>query len=464
MVESTRRSGAHDNGDGGIDGSQGPVPPPTRPGCGLSTVFEALLGDRRDEEFLRLALRRRVDLRVAHGLLLVCGPDCDAARLSRAIAGRVPRGVAVDAPVGSPRHAVVVVPSPSRAMWAHALAEARTEAQARQGLVLPRGPMLGLRALRAAYFAALADAGLAVALDLTGPLVGEAELVVPRMLAGLSAADQATLLDPLRPVLALPPAQRSGYVRTIDALFRHRGVLPDAALTLHLHPNTVRYRVDRIEELTGLRLADPQDRMRLDLAAMLVTLRGWPPDLHPEVVRQMRERPERRFRVDAMPDPNWLAWAAGRSDQLAGILAGMDGEVGAQRHHLVARAERDDLGEHGRPDQRRGLQVIGGGVGVDGEAFAVAAARLDQAGRGTVAAAGVERLEGVVSLAADLADLDGADEAVSTHAAQVSLSRCGTTSGGFAGRTHDSRGRFRSAGGSGLASRCVCGYPATLVN
>jgi DNA-binding PucR family transcriptional regulator len=158
-------------------------------------------------------------------------------------------------------------------------------------VVLPRTPVLGLRALRASYFAAVADAGLAVAMDLAGPLVGDAELVVPRMLAALPGADQEALLAPLQPILNLPSAQRSAYVRTLDALYRHGGTQTGAAAVLHVHANTVRYRMDRIEEMTGMRLDDPRDRMRLDLAAMLVVLRGWPPDVEYDFGLSVREEP-----------------------------------------------------------------------------------------------------------------------------------------------------------------------------
>jgi hypothetical protein len=230
--------------------------------------------------------------------------------------------------------------------------------------------------------------------------VGEPDLVVPRMLSALPAADQETVLDPIRPILALPAAQRSAYVRTLDALHRHGGTHAGAAAVLHVHPNTVRYRTDRIEEMTGMRLADPHDRMRLDLAATLVILGGWPPDLHTDLAAcfRMRERPRER------------------SDELAGVLAGVDREVGAEGDHLVAGAQGDDLGERRRADQRLGGEGVERQCGVDGQALAVPAAGLDQAGRGAVASAGVARLEGVVSLTTDLADLDGAEEAVSSHA------------------------------------------------
>jgi len=279
MAESTRPPGAPDNGDGDTDGTGDPVPPPTPAGCGASraTLFEALFRDRGDERLLREAMRRRTDLHSPFGLVLVCGPDCDVAALGRVLAGRLPRAVSIAVPDGPVAHAAVVLPVPAPPIWSHALAIAAAEAPARSGLVLPRLPVVGMRALRASYFTALSDAALAVALDLAGPLVAERELVVPRMLAALPAHDQELLLEPLRPVLTLPAPQRMSYVRTLDALHRHGGTLLRAAATLHVHPNTVRYRLARVEELTGMHLDDPRDRMRLDLAAMLVTLRGGPP-------------------------------------------------------------------------------------------------------------------------------------------------------------------------------------------
>lgn len=276
MSESTRPPGAPGNGDGGADGTRGPVPPPSR-GRPSAALFAALLGDRGDEPLLRRALRSRADLRAPHGLLLVCGVDCDPVALGRLIAGRVPRGVSVAGAVEEPRHAAVVVPAPVQRIWTHALEVASAEARARSGLVVHRAPQAGLRALRAAYFAALADAALAVTLDLPGPLVDEAELVIPRMLAALPAPDQEVLLAPLRPVLDLPAPHRDAYIRTLDTLHHHGGTVLRAAEILHLHPNTVRYRIARLEEMTGLRLDDPRDRLRLDLATALVRLRGLPP-------------------------------------------------------------------------------------------------------------------------------------------------------------------------------------------
>lgn len=424
MPESTRPWGAPTSGDGGIEGNRGPVPSPSSGGSrrGDAALFSALFDRRQDEPLLFCTLRRRREvLRSAHGILLLCGGP-DPLALGRVVAARVHRGALVlshaDAAL---QHSAVVLPCPTWGTWQHALAAAAAEAGARGGLAIPRPPVQGLRALRAAYFAALTDAALALALDATGPVVTERDLLIPRMLAGLSAADQQLLLECLRPVLDLPESQRTVFVRTLDALHRYGGTQSGAAAALHVHPNTVRYRMDRIETLTGMRLDDPRDRLRLDLAALLVVLRGDPPERD---LLACFARGDKDVAVTDIGDycgGRTLAAALNGSDELARVLAGMDGEVWAEGDHLVARPQRDHLGQHRRADQRLQLEGLDG-LGVDreqrrdGDALTLAAPRLGEAGGTAVAAAGVARLEGVVALATDLADLDGPRQTVSTHA------------------------------------------------
>ncbi|WP_236653251.1 PucR family transcriptional regulator [Streptacidiphilus melanogenes] len=61
----------------------------------------------------------------------------------------------------------------------------------------------------------------------------------------------------LGPVLALPPLDRRRLVETLEHWFAAGGVAAEAAQRLFVHPNTVRYRLRRIEELTGRSLSDP---------------------------------------------------------------------------------------------------------------------------------------------------------------------------------------------------------------
>jgi hypothetical protein len=307
MSDSTRPQGVPGSGDGGSGGGRVPVPPPSSAGA-LAALFDELIHEHETACAARLARRRRHEVRVPHGVLLLFGPDTDAAALARRVAGLVPRAAAVPG-AAPPRHAAVVVPSPTPASWRHAVQVARQEAAARTGLLLARPPVLGLRALRAAYFRAVADAGLAVALDVAGPLVSARELLVPRMLAGLDLEGQTTLLEPLQPVLGLPGPQRRIYVRTLDALRRHGGTQASAAASLHIHTNTLRYRLDRIEDLTGLHLDIPGERMLLDLAALLVLLRGDPPDDTDDFGLTLMDAPEAR-RSRAAPAACALAPAA----------------------------------------------------------------------------------------------------------------------------------------------------------
>jgi hypothetical protein len=279
------------------------VPPPSSdgPAGGHAALIEKLLRSDHDTDLLRQALRRRHDARLAYGLLLAFGPDTDVTALARAITGRAPRSVPVRALDASPPHVAIVVPAPTPGVWEYAVHVAATEAAAREGLVLPRSPVLGLRSLRASYFRAVADAGMILHLDPPGPLISPRELVVPRMLAGLESADQDTLLEPLQPILNLPPAHRLAYVRTLDALHHNGGTQAGAAAALHLHPNTVRYRMDRIEEMTGLHLDDPRHRLLLDLGATLVLLRGYPADQGSDFGRWTMHEPG-RFCLDNSRD------------------------------------------------------------------------------------------------------------------------------------------------------------------
>jgi hypothetical protein len=53
---------------------------------------------------------------------------------------------------------------------------------------------------------------------------------------------------------------------TLEAWLRHRGRTEEAARALHVHPQTVRYRLARLRELFGARLDGADDRFELELA------------------------------------------------------------------------------------------------------------------------------------------------------------------------------------------------------
>ena len=95
-----------------------------------------------------------------------------------------------------------------------------------------------------------------------------AQVTVARAAAALRQGD---VLGPLSVLQAHDAAHSSDHLRTLAAWLDHPGAPGQAARVLHVHPNTLRYRMSRIADLAGLDLGDPQARLalRLQLAAVL---------------------------------------------------------------------------------------------------------------------------------------------------------------------------------------------------
>ena len=96
-------------------------------------------------------------------------------------------------------------------------------------------------------------------------------LVSHRMLlaavpADVSRAFRTRVLDPL---IEYDARHRSDLLPTLRRFLECDGSWRQCAATLHLHVNTVRYRMRRVEQLTGRDLRNPLDRMDLALAVSL---------------------------------------------------------------------------------------------------------------------------------------------------------------------------------------------------
>jgi DNA-binding PucR family transcriptional regulator len=89
--------------------------------------------------------------------------------------------------------------------------------------------------------------------------VRSADLLPERALAGDPDAERQLVDDVVRPLAA------SGglLVDTLDAYLDAGGVLEASARRLFVHPNTVRYRLRRVTELTGRVPSDPRDALVL---------------------------------------------------------------------------------------------------------------------------------------------------------------------------------------------------------
>jgi len=70
----------------------------------------------------------------------------------------------------------------------------------------------------------------------------------------------------LPPLAELPAGARLRLSETLRAWLDHQGRIPPIAEALHVHPQTVRYRLGRLRELFGAALEDPQARFELELA------------------------------------------------------------------------------------------------------------------------------------------------------------------------------------------------------
>jgi sugar diacid utilization regulator len=71
---------------------------------------------------------------------------------------------------------------------------------------------------------------------------------------------------------ALPPCAE--LVRTLSVYLHHLGSHKKSARMLHLHTNTVAYRVARIEAITGLYLGDPDDQLVSHVAVKIIGSQG----------------------------------------------------------------------------------------------------------------------------------------------------------------------------------------------
>jgi hypothetical protein len=78
----------------------------------------------------------------------------------------------------------------------------------------------------------------------------------------------------LAPLEAETELSRERLGSTLDAWLRHRGRTEAVARALHVHPQTVRYRLARLRELFGQRLEDPDARFELELALRARRLAG----------------------------------------------------------------------------------------------------------------------------------------------------------------------------------------------
>jgi purine catabolism regulator len=143
------------------------------------------------------------------------------------------------------------------------------------------GPARTLADWPAHYAQAVQAMQLGERLKLTNQFVEFNSLGIYRLLYDLE--DQAPVRrfsdEIIRPLAEYDAHNRGSLVKTVEAYFTHHGNISQTAETLFVHRNTLLYRMERIQELTGLNLDQSNMRLALHLALKLWQLR-------PEAERQ----------------------------------------------------------------------------------------------------------------------------------------------------------------------------------
>ncbi len=95
------------------------------------------------------------------------------------------------------------------------------------------------------------------------------DLLPERVLAGDASAVEQLIRDVARPLREAG----GSLVETVESYLDHAGVLEACARSLFVHPNTVRYRLRRVADLTGAHAADARGSRLLHMAIALDRLR-----------------------------------------------------------------------------------------------------------------------------------------------------------------------------------------------
>jgi PucR C-terminal helix-turn-helix domain len=176
--------------------------------------------------------------------------------------GEVARRLDVDALVASePSGALLVLPDPEGPGRGRALNRALGGLPAALGPTVP--PREAARSLRWAR--------LGLGLVATGALPSESPTRVSDHLTSvilLRDEDMAVALvqRALGPLERLPQPERERLLETLAAWLAHQRHTPGIAAELHVHPQTVRYRIGKLRELLGEALDTAHGRLELELA------------------------------------------------------------------------------------------------------------------------------------------------------------------------------------------------------
>lgn len=251
-----------------------------------------LLGDRTDADFDNWARHLGIKPDQRHRVMTTvfrtagaagAGPGREteiAAEVERLLLTRCHAATVVNR--GNEVVAVVAVddPAPGRLVQVATLCKSTVEARF-PGTAVSTGignPYAGAARIGTSYAEARHAVDTTTLMSGLGGVVTFAELGISRLLARVR--DVADLHEFARDVLGdLLEHERthgSDYLATLTVYFNENNSPQRSARRLHTHPNTVAYRVRRIEEITGLSLSSYSDRLMLQVALEIVNGLGEP--------------------------------------------------------------------------------------------------------------------------------------------------------------------------------------------
>jgi purine catabolism regulator len=128
-------------------------------------------------------------------------------------------------------------------------------------------PKPGIGGVRASYREADQALTMGQRLFGGGRVVGFGDLGLYRLLYALQGHPELREFyeDQVRTLVEYDRRTGAGLMRTLEAFFRCHGSPTEMASLLHLHRNTVLYRLRRIEEIGRIRLDDAETRLNLHL-------------------------------------------------------------------------------------------------------------------------------------------------------------------------------------------------------
>lgn len=137
------------------------------------------------------------------------------------------------------------------------------------------GPAKTLTEWPVIYGEALQAMQLSARLQIKNEVVEFSSLGVYRLLGQLEdiPAVRTFTMQVIGPLVNYDKRHNSTLVQTIDAYFNHHGNISQTAESLFIHRNTLLYRLDRIQDLTGHDLNQANMRLGLHLALKLWQLR-----------------------------------------------------------------------------------------------------------------------------------------------------------------------------------------------